>query len=79
MIGRDWIWRGSAREWGRIVLAKEGPKREIRDGAVGEDINVFNGQTFTFDYCTCMIGRHSVGVVLPDVHCKPVVYFVSVP
>ena len=26
---------------------------------------VFNGQTFTFDYCTCMIGRHSVGAVFP--------------
>ena len=26
-----------AREWGRIVLAKGRPKREIRDGAVGEE------------------------------------------
>ena len=36
------------------------PKREIRDGEVGENINVFNGQTFIFDYCTCML----VGTVL---------------
>ena len=49
------------------------PKREIRDGEVGENINVFNGQTFILDYCTCMIGRHSVGVVFLDLHCKPVV------
>ena len=34
---RNWIGlgRGSAREWGRIVLAKGRPKREIRDVAVG--------------------------------------------
>ena len=32
------------------------PKREIRDGVVGENINVCNGRTFGFDYCTCMIG-----------------------
>ena len=32
-IGLD--WRGSVREWGRIVLAKGRPKREIRDAAVG--------------------------------------------
>ena len=60
------------------MLAKEGPKREIWDGVVGENINVFNGQIFTFDYCTCMIGRHIVGVVLPDLHCKPVVCCLSV-
>ena len=53
------------REWGRIVLAKGSPKREIWDSAVGKDINVFNGQTFTFDYDTCMIGQHSVGVIFP--------------
>ena len=61
-----------------MVLAKGRPKREIRDGAVGEDINVFNGQTFTFDYCTCMIGRPSVGVVFPNLRCKPVVCYLSV-
>ena len=44
-------------------MAKGRPEREIRDGAMGEDTNVFNGQTFIFDYCTCMIGRHSVTVV----------------
>ena len=32
--------------------------------------NVFNGQTCTFDYCTCMIGWHSVGAVLLDLNCK---------
>ena len=33
----SWIGlgRGSVREWGRIVLAKGRPKREIRDAAVG--------------------------------------------
>ena len=41
------------------------PKREIRDGVMGEDINVLNGRTFIFDYCTCMIGLHNVGVVFP--------------
>ena len=66
------------REWGRIVLAKGRLKREIRDGAVGENITEFNGQTFTFDYCTCMIGRHSVGVVFLDLHCKSVVCYLSV-
>ena len=66
------------REWGRIVLAKEWPKREIEDGAVGEEINVFNGQTFTFDYCTCMIGWHNVGVIFLDLHCKPVICCLSV-
>ena len=54
------------------------PKREIRDGVMGEDINVFNGKTFIFDYCTCMIGQHSVGVVFLDMHCKPVVCYLSV-
>ena len=54
------------------------PKREIRDGVMGEDINVFNGQTFIFDYCTCMIGRHSVGVIFLDLHRKPVVCCMSV-
>ena len=53
-------------------------KREIRDGVMDENINVFNGQTFIFDYCTCMIGRHSVGVVLLDLHCKPFVCYLSV-
>ena len=48
-------------------------KREIQDGAMGQDINVFNGRTFIFDYCTCMIGRHSVCVVFLDLYCKPVV------
>ena len=60
------------REWGRIVLAKGRPKREIWDGAVGANINVFNEQTFTFDNCTCMASRYSVGAVLLDLHCKPV-------
>ena len=60
------------REWGRIVLAKGRPKREIRDGAVGANINVLNRQTFTFDNCICTIVRHSVGAVLPDLHCKRV-------
>ena len=54
------------------------PKREIRDGVMGEDINVFNGRTFIFDYCTCMIGQHSVGVVFPYLHCKPIVCCLSV-
>ena len=63
------------REWGRIVLAKGRLKREIREGAVGANINVFNEQTFTFDNCTCMISRHSVGAVFPDLHCKPVSQF----
>ena len=65
-------------DWGRIVLVKGRPKREIRDSAVGEDMNVFNRQTFTFDYCTCMIGRHSVGAVLFDLNCKPIVCYLSV-
>ena len=68
----------SVREWGRIVLAKGRPKREIREGAVGEENNVFSGQTFTFDYCTCMIGRHSVGIIFLDLHCKLVVCYLSV-
>ena len=40
--------------------------------------NVFNGQTCTFDYCACMIGQHSVGAVLLDLNCKPVVCCLSV-
>ena len=59
-------------------MVKGRPKREIRDGVVGEDINVFNGQTFIFDYCTCMIDRHSVGVIFLDLYCKPVVCCLSV-
>ena len=66
------------KEWGRIVLAKGRPKREIHDGAVGEDNNVFNGRTIIFDYCTCIIGRHSVGAVFLDLLCKPVVCCLSV-
>ena len=58
------------RERGRIVLAKGMPKREIRDAAVGANVNVFNRQTFTFDNCTCTIVQHSVGVVFPDLCCK---------
>ena len=54
------------------------PKREIQNGEVGENINVLNGRTCTFHYCTCMIGRHSVGVVFLDLHCKPVVCCLSV-
>ena len=54
------------------------PKRKIRDGVMGEDTNIFNGRTFIFDYCTCMIGRHSVGVVLLDLNCKPIVCCLSV-
>ena len=54
------------------------PKREIQDGTMGEDINVFNGQKFIFDYCTYMIGRHSVGVIFLDLHCKPIVCYLSV-
>ena len=30
--------------WGRIVLAKGRPKREIRDAVVGANATVFNGQ-----------------------------------
>ena len=41
-------------------------------------INVFNRQTFTFDYCTCMIGRHRVGADFPDLHCQPVICCLSV-
>ena len=54
------------------------PKREIWDGVMGEDINVFNGRKFIFDHCTCMIGRHNVGVVFFDLHYKPVVCCLSV-
>ena len=54
------------------------PKREIRDVVMGENINVCNGRTFIFDYCTCMIGRHSVGVIFLDLHYKPVVCCLSV-
>ena len=53
-------------------MAKGRPKREIRDGVVGANINVFNRQTFTFDNCTCTIVRHSVGAVFLDLRCKPV-------
>ena len=63
------------REWGRIVLAKGRQKREIRDGAVGANINVFNRQTSTFDNCICMISRHNVGAVFPDLRCKLVSQF----
>ena len=64
---RKWIGlgRGSARERGRIVLAKGRPKREIRGAAVGAQVNVFNRQTFTFDNCTCTIVRHNVGAIFP--------------
>ena len=70
--GRKWIGlgRGSARERGRIVLAKGRPKREIRDVAVGVNVNVFNTQTFTIDNCTCTIVRHNVGAIFPDLRCK---------
>ena len=54
------------------------PKREIWDGVMGEDINVFNGRTLIFNYYTCMIGGHSVDVVLLDLHCKPIVCCLSV-
>ena len=60
------------REWGRDVLAKGRPKREIRDAAVGSNVNVFNGQTFKVDNCTCTIVRHSVGAVFPDLCSKRV-------
>ena len=60
------------REGGRIVLAKGRPKREIWDGAVGANINVFNRQTFTFDNCTCTIGWHRVGAVFLDLCYKRV-------
>ena len=58
--------------------SREGRRGKSKDGVVGEDINVFNGRTFIFDYCTCMIGRHSVGVVFLDLHCKLVVCYLSV-
>ena len=58
------------REWGRIVLAKGRPKREIRDAAVGANVNAFNGQTFTFDNCTCTIVQHSVGAIFLYLCCK---------
>ena len=44
-----------------------------------ENINVFNGQTFTFDYCICMIGRHSVGAIFLDLYCKSVVCCLESP
>ena len=46
-MSRKWtgLWRGSVREGGRIVMAKGWLKREIWDSVVGEDMNVFNGQT----------------------------------
>ena len=53
-------------------------KREIRDNVMGEDISVFNGGTFIFDYCACMIDRHSIGAVFLDLHCKLVVCCLSV-
>ena len=70
--GRRWIGlgRGSAREWGRIVLAKGRPKREIWDAAMGANVNIFNGQTSTFDNYTYTIVRHSVGAAFPDLHYK---------
>ena len=58
------------REWGRIVLVKGRPKREIQNAAVGANVNAFNRQTFTFDNCTCTVVRHSVGAVFPDLRCK---------
>ena len=63
---------GARESGGRIVLAKGRPKRGIRDGAVGVNINVFNRQTFTFVNCTCTIVRHSVGAIFPDLLCKRV-------
>ena len=66
------LGRGSARERGRIVLAKGRAKRESWDAAVGANVNVFNRQTFTFDNCTCTIVQHNVGAVFLDLHCKPV-------
>ena len=63
---------------GGLSWPREGRRWKIRGGAVGEDINVFNRQAFTFDYYTCMIGRHSVGVVFPDLYCKLVVCCLSV-
>ena len=68
----DWVRKRERERVERIVLAKGRPKREIWDGAVGVNINVFNGQTFTFHNCTCMISRHSVGAVFLDLRCKPV-------
>ena len=64
---------------GRIVLAKGGPKREIRDGAVEWEHYIFNEQTFTFDYCTYMIGWHSVGAVFLDLYCKRVLQLRETP
>ena len=51
----DWVTERECERVGGIVLAKGRPKREIRDGAMGANINVFNGQTFTVDNCTCII------------------------
>ena len=71
----DWVRKRERERVGRIVLAKGRPKREIGDGAVGVNINVFNEPTFTVDNCTCMISGRSVGAIFPDLCCKPVSQF----
>ena len=48
---------------GEDCLGQGRLKREIRDAAVGVNVNVFNGQTFTVDNCTCTIVWHNVGPV----------------
>ena len=62
------------REWGRIVLAKGRPKREIRDAAVGANANVFNGQHLHLiivlvQLCGTMLVPVSQSYVVSDFYC----------
>ena len=74
----NWVMERERERVAEDCLGPRRPKSEIREGIMGEDINVVNGRTFIFDYCTSMIGRHSVGVVFLDLHCKPIVCCLSV-
>ena len=61
----DWV-----RERERERVAEDCPgQAKAEEGNPGRcsgwNVNVFNGQTFTVDNCTCTIVRHSVGAVFP--------------
>ena len=75
----DWVRERECERVGEDCLVAKGrPKREIRDVAMGGNVNVFNEQTFTFDNCTCMISRHNVGAVFPWIYVVTQFYCLSV-
>ena len=66
----DWVRERECERVGEDCPGQGKAEEGNRDVAVGANVNVFNGQTFTVDNCTCTIVWHSVGAVFPDLHCK---------